>query len=121
MLKEDPDCRRAKVVERWQPTGLLAHGQGVRIDLFGADVQALYEGYILAIQACDMGSRAAHVTNAMMSDEVADWLGANGAFQVWAWRKLKEGNVERWRVEKTGLFFDDEGTTITQLIDEEAG
>ena len=125
LVRMMPGCLRAKAVEKWQPKPWISAQAGVRIDLFGADVQALFlnrnEGYILAIQICDMSSRKKHVESAMASYEVIDWIAANGFFQVWAWRKLKVGNLQRWKCNQTAIYVNEEdGEPYTQLIEDAA-
>ncbi len=91
-LKNNPDCLRCKKVEHWNA---FAHK---RVDLWGADVQALFTNYILAIQVTDATGNAGHVRAALADENVRDWVNAGGRFEVWAWRKLKK---EGWKALKT--------------------
>jgi len=84
-LRSDPACIRALKVEHWN------HFAKKKQDLLGGDVLALYVGGLRLVQVTDMQHRAAHVRAAQGSVEVRDWLLTGNPFEVWAWRKLKDG------------------------------
>ncbi len=92
-IRKDPNCLMAKSVEKWIP---VIH---MRKDLFGADVQALFEGYVLAIQATSLSGLKPHVDAAIASEEVCCWLRASGRFQIWGWRKLGS----RWKAKRVRI------------------
>jgi hypothetical protein len=105
-LREDPSCLKATKVEHWNP-----HARK-RIDLFGGDVIALYPDSILLIQVTDMDHRSAHVKKSKASSEVCNWIMAGGAFEIWAWRKLKAG----WAVDRTAITPFDFGLPKKKLV-----
>ena len=92
-IRKDPKCLMAKSVEKWIPV------INVRKDLFGADVQALFEGYVLAIQATSLSDLIPHVDAAVASEEVCYWLKTGSRFQVWGWRKLGH----RWKAKRVRI------------------
>ena len=91
-LKGNPACLFAQKVEHWNPWARK------RIDLWGADVQAIFSTHILAIQVTSITGNAEHVRDALKSKEVNAWVNAGGHFEVWAWRKLKKVG---WEAKKT--------------------
>ncbi len=91
-LKANPDCLFVRKVEHWNPFARK------RIDLWGADVQAIYKDKILAIQVTSMSGNSEHIRAALADPMVKAWVNAGGHFEVWSWRKLKK---EGWQAKKT--------------------
>jgi hypothetical protein len=90
----------AAPVERW-----LA-GPGVRQDVWGfGDVLAAHprERAILLVQATTAGHLAARLAKAQARPELAAWLAAGGAVQVWGWRRCGQ----RWRVKVVAVRAED--------------
>ncbi len=92
-IRKDPNCLMARSVEKWVPV------IKVRKDLFGADVQALFEGHVLAVQATSLSGLKPHVKDAVASHEVSCWLIAGQRFEVWGWRKLGH----RWKARRVEI------------------
>jgi hypothetical protein len=92
----------AEAVERWIPRA------NVRRDLFGvADVLAIHphrRPAFLLVQATSRGNVSARVRKAQGRVELAAWLRAGGAFEVWGWfRTGKRWDVRRVAVQSKDL------------------
>lgn len=114
----------AEVVEKWNPHAGPINPKtkrpvGGRKDLFGfADVLALKgDRGTLAVQACAMSGRAAHLAKLQAVPATLYAINAGWLVEVWAWRKVlvktKRGTkVKRWAVERTTLTVTDSGLVV---------
>lgn len=85
---------RAEVVERWNPHSKTRH------DLFGfADLLALGQGSILAVQATSSANLSARMRKMEGLDALFDWLAAGGRVEAWGWKR-RQG---RWMVRRAVL------------------
>tara|TARA_R100000306_G_C4380997_1_gene144346 strand:+ start:6862 stop:7236 length:375 start_codon:yes stop_codon:yes gene_type:complete len=84
----------ACVVERW-----IAPARR-RVDMFGfADLVALPNGGITAIQVTSGSNHASHRTKITGCPDALKWLDLGGLIELWSWRKLKVkrgGKAVRW-------------------------
>jgi len=95
--------RLVDVVERWTPIPTLP-SKGIRRDLFGfIDLIALDPRRgIIGIQSFG-SSFSEHIRKIMdseITDNVIEWLKADGKLELWGWRKVKlkrGGKALRWQ------------------------
>jgi hypothetical protein len=83
-------------VERWLPA------VGRKVDLLGvADVLAVHarDRLFLLVQATSAAHVADRLKRCRQRPELAVWLAAGGAFEVWGWAK----RGERWHVRKVAI------------------
>lgn len=105
LRKEYPDIYVDKV-ERWIPDrrattpgqeGNARPGGGVRKDLFGIiDLIAIRDNRIVGIQCSGYTAIKEHVDKIESAPATIPWLLAGGLIEVWAFKKTKEGNVNRY-------------------------
>lgn len=85
----------AEICERWIP------GANIRKDLWGfADVLAIREGEVLAVQCTSGSNVSARVRKIEASPLLSAVRKAGIAIEVWGWRKTAAG---KWDVRKVDL------------------
>jgi hypothetical protein len=96
----------AGVVERW------IESKGIRSDFLRCiDVVAAKPGEpILGVQATALSCISARLTKARSIRELATWLAAGAAFQVWGWGKVRG----RWAVKIVELQVGDMEARVVQ-------
>jgi hypothetical protein len=99
----------AESVEKWIP------GANIRRDLFGmADVLAVHphrRPAFLLVQATTRPNVGARLKKARARPELAAWLRAGGAFEVWGW--FRRG--KRWEVHRAALRAEDLAAVVIQV------
>jgi hypothetical protein len=98
----------AESVERWIP------GANIRRDLFHVgDVLAVHpyrQPAFLLVQATSRPNVSARLAKAKASAELATWLRAGGAFEIWGWHRPGK----RWEVHRVAV--QDLGAVVVQAM-----
>ncbi len=94
---------KCQIVERWIPQARK------RVDLFGIiDIVALKPYCIMGVQTTSASNHASHVTKALESDGLEDWLNARGRFLIISWgKKGKRGEKKVWTHRRQELTKED--------------